>query len=383
MDWLLTEFVERVSFALPFLFVLTVVVFIHEMGHFLVARWCGVKVKAFSIGFGKEIFGFNDKHGTRWRLAWIPLGGYVKFMDDENAASVPSTEAIARMSPEDRAGSFHAKPVWQRSAIVAAGPIANFLLAILIFAIWFSVFGVFSTEPRIDEVVADSPAAESGFKAGDLILSIDGTKIEGFEKVQQIVATSIGRQLSVVVDRAGETKTLTVTPRLIEQVDETGQKNEHVVIGIKRLPTSTGVQKYQPGPGEALVLGVKQTGFIVTSTLGWVRDVILGHHTLNQLGGPARIADIAGKVAKKSKLDVIYLIGFISVSVGLINLFPIPLLDGGHLMFYAVEAVRRRPLSLRTQEIGFRIGFALVMMLMILATFNDLPILKRWFGGSG
>ncbi len=383
MEWLVTDLLERLAFALPFLFVLTVVVFIHELGHFLVARWCGVKVKTFSIGFGKEIFGFFDRQGTRWRLAWIPLGGYVKFMDDENSASVPSRQALEKMTPAERAGSFHAKPVWQRAAIVAAGPLANFLLAILIFAIWFSVFGVHSTEARVDEVVADSPAAAAGFKAGDLIVAIDGNKVEGFEAVQQVVATSVGRELNVDVDRDGKILGLKVTPKLTEQVDETGQKNQFVVIGIRRLPTPSTMTKYQPGVGESLWLGVKQTKFIVTSTLGWVGDVIGGRQNLDQLGGPARIADIAGKVAKKSKLDVIYLIGFISVSVGLINLFPIPLLDGGHLMFYAIEAVRRRPLSEKSQEIGFRIGFALVLTLMILATFNDLPILKRWFAGAG
>lgn len=383
MDWLLADIFERIAFALPFLIVLTVVVFIHELGHFLVARWCGVEVKTFSIGFGREIAGFNDSKGTRWRLAWIPLGGYVKFMDDENAASAPSREALEKMTPAERQGSFHGKPVWQRAAIVAAGPIANFLLAILIFAIWFGVFGVQSTEPRIDEVVPGSPAAEAGFKSGDVIVAIGGKKIEGFEGVQQIVATSPGRELDVDVKRGDETVSLKVTPRLTQQVDDSGQKIEMVVIGIKRLPSPATISKHQPGPVEALWLGTKQTGFIITSTLGWIRDVAMGQQTLNQLGGPARIADIAGKVAKKSKLDVIYLIGFISVSVGLINLFPIPLLDGGHLLFYGIEAVRRRPLSPELQEIGFRIGFALVVTLMILATFNDLPILKRWFGGTG
>lgn len=383
MEWLAADLLDRVMFALPFLFVLTVVVFIHELGHFLVARWCGVKVKTFSIGFGKEIFGFFDSHGTRWRLAWIPLGGYVKFMDDENSASMPSRERIESMTPAEREGSFHAKPVWQRAAVVAAGPIANFILAIFIFAIWFSVFGVHSTEARVDEVVPGSPAADAGFKAGDLVLSIDGKKIDAFEGVQQIVSTSVGRELTVAIDREGQKLDLKVTPRLTEQTDDSGQKVQIVVIGIRRMPTPSTVSKYQPGPVEAVWLGVKQTNFIITSTLGWVRDVVGGRQNLDQLGGPARIADIAGKVAKKSKLDVIYLIGFISVSVGLINLFPIPLLDGGHLMFYAIEAVRRRPLSEKSQEIGFRIGFALVLTLMILATFNDLPILKRWFVGAG
>lgn len=366
---------------LPFLVVLTVVVFVHEMGHFLVARWCGVAVRTFSIGFGKEIWGFNDRQGTRWRLAWIPLGGYVKFMDDENAASVPSRESIDAMTPEQRAGSFHAKPVWKRAAVVAAGPIANFLLAILIFALWFSIFGVRSTEARIAEVMPDTPAARAGFQANDLIVGIDGAAIKSFEDVQKIVSTHVGRPLAFAIDRAGAKLELVATPELREQTVGT-QKMSTVVIGIRRSDTAASIPVYQPGPLESLGLGVEQTKFIITSTLGYLGDVIGGRQKADQLGGPARIGDIAAKVADKSVIDLVYLIGFISVSVGLINLFPIPLLDGGHLLFYAIEAVRRKPLSEGAQEIGFRIGFAVVVMLMIFATFNDLPVIRGWFTGG-
>ncbi len=366
---------------LPFLVVLTVVVFVHEMGHFLVARWCGVAVRTFSIGFGKEIWGFNDRQGTRWRLAWIPLGGYVKFMDDENAASVPTRESIDAMTPEQRAGSFHAKPVWKRAAVVAAGPIANFLLAILIFALWFSIFGVRSTEARIAEVMPDTPAARAGFQANDLIVGIDGASIKSFEDVQKIVSTHVGRPLAFAIDRAGAKLELVATPELREQTVGT-QKMSTVVIGIRRSDTAASIPVYQPGPLESLGLGVEQTKFIITSTLGYLGDVIGGRQKADQLGGPARIGDIAAKVADKSVIDLVYLIGFISVSVGLINLFPIPLLDGGHLLFYAIEAVRRKPLSEGAQEIGFRIGFAVVVMLMIFATFNDLPVIRGWFAGG-
>ncbi len=366
---------------LPFLVVLTVVVFVHEMGHFLVARWCGVAVRTFSIGFGKEIWGFNDRQGTRWRLAWIPLGGYVKFMDDENAASVPTRESIDAMTPEQRAGSFHAKPVWKRAAVVAAGPIANFLLAILIFALWFSIFGVRSTEARIAEVMPDTPAARAGFQANDLIVGIDGASIKSFEDVQKIVSTHVGRPLAFAIDRAGAKLELVATPELREQTVGT-QKMSTVVIGIRRSDTAASIPVYQPGPLESLGLGVEQTKFIITSTLGYLGDVIGGRQKADQLGGPARIGDIAAKVADKSVIDLVYLIGFISVSVGLINLFPIPLLDGGHLLFYAIEAVRRKPLSEGAQEIGFRIGFAVVVMLMIFATFNDLPVIRGWFTGG-
>lgn len=366
-----------------FLFVLTVVVFIHEMGHFLVARWCGVDVKAFSIGFGPEIFGWNDRHGTRWRVAWIPLGGYVKFMDDENAASAPSRETIANMTETERRGSFHAKPVWQRAAVVAAGPIANFLLAIAIFTTMFLLVGVRLTAASVDEVVPDSPAAKAGFMAGDLIKQIDGRKIEGFNDVLRIVGTSPERELDVVVERAGKSVNLKVRPALQEQKDAFGGVNRRGVIGIKRVNTPQTVEVRRVGPIEALSLGVGETTFIVTSTFGYLGDVIAGRQKADQLGGPIRIAEVSGQVAKVGMEALVQLIAVISVSVGMINLFPIPLLDGGHLLFYAFEAVRRRPLSDRTQEIGFRIGLAVVLMLMAFATINDLPILRKWFSWLG
>ena len=368
---------------LAFLFVLTIVVFVHEMGHFLVARWCGVGVKAFSIGFGKEIFGWYDRHGTRWRVAWIPLGGYVKFMDDENAASVPSREALERMTEEERKGSFQGKPVWQRAAVVAAGPIANFLLAIAIFATMYMLIGVRLTAARIDEVLPDSPAAKAGFQAGDVIKEIDGHKIEGFNDVLRIVGTSPERDLAVLVDRSGKGVTMTVRPALQETKDAFGGVSRRGVIGIKRLTTPQTIEVRRVGPLEAVALGVSETKFIITSTLGYLADVVAGRQKADQLGGPIRIAEVSGQVAKVGMEALVQLVAVISVSVGLINLFPIPLLDGGHLMYYAAEAVRRKPLSERTQEIGFRIGLAVVLMLMAFATLNDLPILRKWFSWLG
>lgn len=368
---------------LAFLFVLTIVVFVHEMGHFLVARWCGVGVKAFSIGFGKEIFGWYDRHGTRWRVAWIPLGGYVKFMDDENAASVPSREALERMSEDERKSSFQAKPVWQRAAVVAAGPIANFLLAIVIFATMYALVGVKLTAARIDEVIPDSPAAKAGFLAGDIIKEIDGSKIEGFNDVLRIVGTSPERDLQMTVDRSGKSVTLMVRPALQEQKDAFGGVTRRGVIGIKRLTTPQTIEVRRVGPLEAVALGVSETKFIITSTLGYLADVVTGRQKADQLGGPIRIAEVSGQVAKVGMEALVQLVAVISVSVGLINLFPIPLLDGGHLMYYAAEAVRRKPLSERTQEIGFRIGLAVVLTLMAFATLNDLPILRKWFSWLG
>ncbi|HEX7074951.1 MAG TPA: RIP metalloprotease RseP [Hyphomicrobiaceae bacterium] len=366
-----------------FLFVLTVVVFVHELGHFLVARWCGVSIKAFSIGFGREIFGFFDRHGTRWRISWIPLGGYVKFMDDENAASAGPSARLEEMTPEERAGAFHAKPLWQRAAVVAAGPIANFLLAIVIFALMFSLIGVRSTAPRVDEVVPNSPAAVAGFLPGDVILAIQGDRVETFNDVVRTVSTSPGRELAVEVKRGDDRLTLHVTPERQEVKDNFGGTIVRGIIGIRRVTTPETLELRRAGPLEAIWLGVNETRFIITSTLSYIGDVIIGRQSPDQLGGPIRIAEVSGQVAAIGPEALLNLIAVISVSIGLINLFPIPLLDGGHLLFYAIEALRRKPLSERTQEIGFRIGLAVVLMLMVFATWNDRLIVWRWITGNG
>lgn len=366
------------TIAAAFIFVLSVVVFFHELGHFLVARWCGVKVKAFSIGFGKEIWGFNDSHGTRWRVAWLPLGGYVKFLDDDSAASTPSADALRNMTDEERSGSFHLKPVWQRAAVVAAGPIANFILAIVIFSASISTYGVKTLEPRVGAVLAGSPAEIGGAKSGDMVLEIEGEKIEGFRDLQRIVSTHPEQDLKFLVDRGGTQLTLTIRPRLTEHDDPISGKVKTPIIGIQISPDAESAHR-DVGPAEAVKLAVAQTSNIVTGTLGFFVDLARGRQSADQLGGPIRIAEVSGQVAKFGFQPLLQLIGVISVSIGLLNLFPIPLLDGGHLLFYAVEAVRRRPLSERTQEIGFRIGLAIVLMLMFFATLNDLPILKKWF----
>jgi regulator of sigma E protease len=363
---------------LAFLFVLTVVVFIHELGHFLVARWCGVKIQAFSIGFGKEIFGFNDRHGTRWKFSWIPLGGYVKFVDDENAASVPSSDTLRDMSADERSGAFHSKPLWQRAAVVAAGPMANFLLAIVIFACMYAAFGQVKMEPRVARVITNSPAAESGFKSGDLVKSINGREITDFSELQQYVGLSPGRLLTFIVERDGALKTLKVKPEFRFQNDRIAGRHERPVIGIQASPKVSKTTHENVGPIAAVGLGVDRTWNIITQTLSYIGDVFTLRQKADQVGGLLRIADASGKVAKLGPEYVVQFIAFISVSVGLINLFPIPLLDGGHLLFYAFEAVRGRPLSERSQEIGFRIGFALVIALMMFATWNDRGVVARW-----
>lgn len=371
------------TYASAFLLVLTVVVFIHELGHFLVARWCGVTVKAFSIGFGKEIFGFDDRHGTRWRFAWLPLGGYVKFMDDEGAASTPSKEMLENMTPEQRAGSFHLKPLWKRAAVVAAGPIANFLLAIFIFSLMTMLYGVTKVEPRVGEIVPDTPAAVAGFQPGDLILAIDDREIDSFSELQHIVSTHPERDLAFRIDRSGAEMTLIARPLLREIEDELAGKHRRSMIGIKIKNDITKVKRAFVGPVEAIGVGTQRTWDVMTGTLRYIYDVIGGRQDASQLGGPIRIADISGKFAQLGPEFIIQLIGLISVSVGLINLFPIPMLDGGHLMFYAIEALRRKPLSEQSQEIGFRIGLAVILSLMVFVTLNDLPILKNWLSWLG
>lgn len=367
-------------FLMSFLVVLTIVVFVHEMGHFLVARWCGVKVSAFSIGFGKEIFGFVDRHGTRWRFAWIPLGGYVKFMDDANAASVPDGETMAEMTPEEKAGSFHHKPLWRRAAVVAAGPIANFLFAILIFACLFSFVGQRTTIARVDSVVKGAPADRAGFQKGDVITAIAGREVKSFNDVLRLISSSPNREVEVVVRRGEGSKTLVVTPEAKRMNDRMGGKITRGVIGIRRRPT--GPQDYnhhKAGPVEAVWLGIKETEFILSATLSYLGDVVTARQTPEQLGGIIRIADVSGQVARDGgPRGLIQLIAVLSISVGLINLFPIPLLDGGHLLFYGIEAVRGKPLSESTQEFGFKIGFALVLSLMVFATWNDRGVVARW-----
>lgn len=376
------SFGEIALVVLAFIFVLSVIVFVHELGHFLVARWCGVAVSAFSIGFGKEMVGFTDRHGTRWMIAWLPLGGYVKFMDDSDPAS-GQAKPVEEMTPEQRAGAFHLKPVWQRAAVVAAGPIANFIFAIVVFAFMFWAMGVRTTAPRVDQVQKDTPAAAAGIKSGDVIREINGTPIHSFNMVQRIIGTSSGDPVKIVIKRGEEFLTLTLTPVMREMDDGLGGKMTRPVIGIIRAAQPENYVTKWPGPVEALGRGVKETGFVITSTLGFIRDVFRGRQDAAQIGGLPHVAEATRRIVDVGIDKLPYLIAALSVSIGLINLFPIPLLDGGHLMFYAVEALRRRPLSEQTQEFAFRIGFAVVIALMLYANlWNGRHIIGNWLGLS-
>jgi regulator of sigma E protease len=360
------------SYIVPFLFVLTIVVFFHELGHFFVARRCGVRVLVFSVGFGPELFGFTDRHGTRWKVAAIPLGGYVKFFGDENAASVPDAAAVADMTEAERRESFFHKPVAQRMAVVAAGPIANFLLAIVIFAGIFMFYGKQTTSARVDSVQAGSAATAAGFQPGDLIVAIDGRPIESFSDMQRIVSSRAGQKLEFVVDRGGARQTLTAVPALKEVKDNFGNVHRIGVLGISRSMAPGDVKVHKVGPLDAIVMGVGETWFVIERTMSYLSGVVVGRESADQLGGPIRIAQVSGQVATAGMVALIHLAAVLSVSIGLLNLFPIPLLDGGHLLFYLIEAIRGRPLSERAQEMGFRIGLAIVLMLMIFATFNDI-----------
>ena len=355
-----------------FLFVLTIVVFFHELGHFLVARWYGVRVLVFSIGFGPELFGFNDRYGTRWKVSAIPLGGYVKFFGDENAASVPDQAAIAAMSDTDRKVSFVHQKVGPRAAIVVAGPVANFILAIVIFAAAAMIYGRQSTLPRVDTVQANSAAAAAGFQPGDVVQSINGRAIRSFSDMQRIVSFSAGEQLAVVVERGGTQVTLKAVPALQDVKDNFGNTHRMGVLGITRSLAADEVRFERVGFVTAVGIGFTETWSLVDQTMTYIWRIFAGRASADQLGGPIMIAQMSGQVASVSFSLLVQFVAMISVSIGLLNLFPVPLLDGGHLLFYSVEAVRGRPLSERAQEYGFRIGMALVLMLMVFATYNDI-----------
>ncbi|AOO82454.1 RIP metalloprotease RseP [Bosea vaviloviae] len=360
------------GYLVPFLFVLAIVVFIHELGHFLVGRWCGVDVKVFSIGFGREIYGFNDKHGTRWRIALIPLGGYVKFSGDADASSAPDNAEVAQMTPQERVRSFPAQSIGERAAIVAAGPIANFLLAIFIFTATVFLFGKQVLIPRIDQVVAGGAAERAGLQAGDLVVAIDGQPMGSFSDMQRVISVRPNEVVSVTVERAGAKLTIPVTPALVETTSPLG-KQRLGIIGVQasRKAEDWTVQHF--GPLEAVRNGVSETWFVVERTYDYIGKLVSGRESTDQLSGPIRIAQVSGLVASNGGfLALINLAAILSVSIGLMNLLPVPMLDGGHLMFYAIETLRGRPLSERAQEIGARIGLSLVLLLMLFVTWNDI-----------
>ena len=365
-----------IGIALPFLFVLMLVVFVHELGHYLVGRWCGIRALAFSVGFGKELIGYTDRNGTRWKLCAIPLGGYVRYLGDLNVASQPAgQEALARMRPEDRAQSFPAAPLWKRAAAVAAGPVFNFIFAIAIFATVFMIFGRERVDPVITEVTAASAADEAGFEVGDKLIAADGREIVSFADLQRYVQPRGDRAIVFTVERDGRPIDLEATPRRIEREDQFGNKFTVGLLGVRADRSEEGVTLDRFGPVGAVSLAVRETGFVIARTAGYIADVVTLREKPDQIGGPIRVAKISGDVATLGFTALLNLAAVLSISIGLLNLLPIPILDGGHLLFYAFEAVLGRPLSPATQEFSFRIGLFLILSLMVFATWNDLSML--------
>ena len=361
------------SYILPFIALIVVVVFIHEYGHYYFAKRYGVGVTDFSIGFGKEMFGWNDKSGTRWKVCVIPLGGYVKFFGDRNVYSQADNDKIIKeYSKEDQDKLFVLKPLYQRALIVFGGPLANFLLAILIFFSVYTFFGKDFTPAVINEVQKDSPAMVAGLKDNDIVVSIDGNEVTSIMDVSKYIMMSTDEFINFTVNRFDQDLTFRVKPNIVEGEDNLGNKISKRMVGIKLGAYNNEVNHVKLGPTKALFYAVNEVYYVSTSSLKYIGSMIVGNGDTSQLGGPIRIAKISGQVAEFGILPFISLMAYISISLGLINLFPIPMLDGGHLMFYGIEKVLGRPLSQKTQEGFFRIGLFLLLSLMFFTTFNDL-----------
>jgi regulator of sigma E protease len=361
------------NFIIPFIILILVVVFVHEYGHYYFAKKYGVGVTDFSIGFGKELFGWNDKSGTRWKICFIPLGGYVKFFGDRNVFSQADHEKIlSKYNKEDQKKLFVTKPLYQRSLIVAAGPLANFLLAIFIFFSIYTFVGKDFTPAMIDEVKKESPAFIAGLKKNDIIYSIDGKKVNSILDVSKYITTSTAEYIDFTVLRFDQKINLKVRPNLVPSEDNLGNKINKRMIGIKLTPFNNEINHVKLGPTKALYYAINEVYFVSISSLKYLGMMLTGTGDVSQLGGPIRIAKITGQVAEVGFVPFLSIMAYISISLGLVNLFPIPLLDGGHLMFYGFEKVLGRPLSQKTQEGFFRIGMFLLLSLMFFTTFNDL-----------
>jgi regulator of sigma E protease len=351
------------TYLIPFLIILSAVVFVHELGHYLVARRAGVRIDVFSIGFGPELFGFNDRAGTRWKFSALPLGGYVKMHGDADPTS-STVDLTAKPDPD----SFPSKTVWQRMAIVAAGPIANLLFAIVVLGVLFATVGRPFTPAVVGEVQADSAAAAAGLLPGDRIVAVDQEPLASFEQLQGIVRGQPDVPLTFAIERDGQSMEVVVTPRETAIEDRFGQIHRIGLIGVSR----SGVEFKRSNPLLALAEGGVETYRLITGTLHALGQIVVGSRTTEELGGPLRIAQMSGEIAKDGVVPVIWFTAVLSINLGLINLFPIPLLDGGHLVMYAIEALRGRPLTERSQEVAFRFGLIVVLSLMVFATWNDL-----------
>ena len=361
------------TYILPFIILILIVVFIHEYGHYYFAKKYGVGVTDFSIGFGKEILGWNDKSGTRWKICWIPLGGYVKFFGDRNVYSQSDhKEILEKYSAEEQKKLFTLKPLYQRALIVFGGPLANFLLAIVIFFSIYTFVGKDFTPAVINEVQKDSPAMIGGLKQNDIILEIDGNKVESIMDVSKYITMSTDEIIDFKVKRSYDEIVLNIKPEMVKSEDNLGNSINKRIVGIKLGAYNNEINHVKLGPAQAILHAVNEVYYVSISSLKYIGGMILGKADTSQLGGPIRIAKISGQVADIGVLAFISMMAYISISLGLVNLFPIPMLDGGHLMFYAFEKVLGRPLSQKTQEGFFRIGIFLLISLMFFTTFNDL-----------
>ena len=373
------------NYVIPFLVVLTVLVFVHEMGHYLAARKCGIRVEVFSVGFGRELFGWTDKVGTRWKLSAIPFGGYVKMFgemqnhrgapsdnenDDPGATASADESGIAAGAPD----AFDSKSLGQRAFVVFAGPLANFLFAITILAGMFMTVGQPFTPSDIGKVLPNSAAERAGFQPGDVIIGIDGTRVERFEQVIRSVQLRPGETLIFQVQRDGREISVTAVPDVLDQKDRFGNQQRIGRLGISRV--GTDMKLIQHDPFSAVWRATHETYVLTGSIFSALGQIIRGTRSTKELGGPIRIAEMSGNVWQAGLISVLMFATVLSINLGLINLFPVPMLDGGHLLFYAIEALRGKPLGLRAQEYGLRIGITMVLALMVFATWNDLVQLQ-------
>jgi regulator of sigma E protease len=357
-----------------FLFTITIVVFFHELGHFLVARACGVKVDVFSVGFGKEIAGFTDRLGTRWRVSWLPIGGYVKFAGDANAASAPDT-AAASLPAAQRKVMLQFKPLWQRAAVAVSGPLANFVVAIVILTGLLLHSGHVILPPIVGGVAPGSPAEAAGIRAGDRVVAINGTKIDDYAQLPEIISIRGGEDLAIDLDRHGNRLTVHAVPRLQRHQNELGEMESSFMVGIRSMPGLAPVREPYTPLG-AFVAACGQTADIIQTSLVGIVKLVQGHASSDQMRGALGIAGVTQKIAQMGFLVLLNWTAILSVSIGLVNLFPIPLLDGGHLLYYGCEAVLGRPLGERAQELGFRLGVVLIVGLLLASAFHDLARLN-------
>lgn len=372
MEHITAFFGFLVGYILPYVIVLSLLVFVHEFGHYLAGRLSGIRVLAFSVGFGPELVGFTDGHGTRWKISAIPLGGYVRFFGDADAASRPDGKELEELTAEEKAQTLAGAKLWKRAVTVAAGPIANFVLAIAIFAVLFGTMGKPVADPVVAEVKADSAAAEAGVQPGDVLMALDGEAVETFDDVVRYISMRPEIPVVVTVRRNGSELGLNMTPRRVETSDRFGNKMEVGQIGIVTNQQSGNFRIVELTPLQAVGEGARQTWHIVTGTVDYLSNLIAGRMNADQLGGPVRVVQASGQMATLGVVALVNLAAVLSVSLGLLNLMPIPVLDGGHLLLYALEALRGKPVGPGAQEIAFRIGLAMIVSLMVFATWNDI-----------